>query len=102
MATLFQCAMAIDTARALYEGHAQFYGIGYMPWESLSARAKHLWVERAVDAFEMVGPTRTGLPALSPKRDAYALLKEYETHGAVVAAISPDWPYGVTRDEVTE
>lgn len=70
-----QLAECIALATALYERHAAFYQIDLrLRFVELPYRTKELWIDRALEVIEMVGPSRT----------------------KVIATITPDAPWGIS------
>jgi hypothetical protein len=81
--TLHQNLVCIDGARGLFYLHSTYYGIPVPDFDTLSPRTKQLWVDRAAEAIEAVGPAR---PTLAAELAA----------GKVIGIISPEEPYGRT------
>lgn len=72
--TIPQAAICDSLARDLYESHARFYSIAVPDFSTLSYSTKKLWINRALEAIEAVGPSRA----------------------RVLATITPETPWGAT------
>ncbi len=71
--TIPQAAYCDSLARELYDHHARFYDLSVPAFETLSTATKLLWINRALEAIEAVGPTRA----------------------RVIATIRPETPWGI-------
>lgn len=72
--TIEQAALCDTLAKDLYDTHARFYQMPVPEFSTLSYRTKKLWIERALEAIEAVGPSKA----------------------RVLATITPEAPWGVS------
>ena len=61
--TFQQNKTAIDGAKCLYYLWGRFYNEPVIDFDRLSPTTKHLWVERAAEAIQAVGPRRPSMVA---------------------------------------